>query len=45
MVLEHAVGFSVADEALRMNLSRRDQSIVSDRYHFHATAAGSSVLR
>lgn len=45
MALEHAVGFSVEDEALRMNLGRRDQSIVSDCYHFHATAVGSSVLR
>jgi hypothetical protein len=44
MALEHAVGFSVEDEALRMNLGRRDQSIVSDCDHFHATAAGSSVL-
>jgi glycosyltransferase involved in cell wall biosynthesis len=35
--LEHALGSLVADEALRMNLGQRGQSIVSDRYHFHAT--------
>lgn len=35
--LEHALGSLVTDDALRMNLGRRGHSLVSDRYHFHAT--------